>query len=108
MKPFTFEDRKVLVDEVNTKLKDLMLRKGKEYAQSDTDTLANFTRRAQWMGVSRKALLFTDLSKHLDALCKWAMQDKPLTVEQADNRLFDVLVYTTLLIALYRQENEKS
>ena len=92
--------------ELFKKLDELLATKGHEYVGKDVDTLANFSARANWLGVERKAVLFTDLSKHLDALRGWAMQNRTLTLEQAENRLIDTLVYTILLIALYRQEKE--
>lgn len=104
--PFTFQDRKELLKELFKKLDEMLVQKGREYAQGDQDTLRNFSSRADWLGVPRKAVLFTDLSKHLDAIKGWAMHDAPLTVENADNRMVDSLVYLVLLIGLYRQEHD--
>ena len=103
--PFTFEDREKLLDELYGKLKLLLIDKGKEYAGGSEDTLHNFRSRSGWLDEDAKKILFIDLTKHLDAIKGWAVQGRPLSVEAADNRMVDALVYLILLIGLYRQEN---
>lgn len=104
MKPFTLEDRETLLKEVFEVLHTLLIEKGKEYSAGKEDTLNNFRDRAKWMGLEPQHLLFIDASKHLDAIKGWAVHGRPLTLEQADNRIYDAMVYLILLLALYRNE----
>lgn len=107
MKPFTLEDREKLLKELFPILKALLIDKGKEYSSGYEDTLNNFRDRAKWLNIAPEALLFMDMSKHLDAMKNWAVHGNKLTIEQFDARAIDSMVYLILLIGLYRSEKQK-
>lgn len=108
MKPFTFEDRERLADDVFAAVRRKLIEKGREYAGGEKDTLNNFTRRSLWMNRNRKDVIFNDLSKHLTAIMDWALRDHRLEIEDMRHRGEDAIVYIMLLIAVSLQEHESS
>ena len=77
----------------------------KEYARDENDVLANFKRVSKWLGISPEQVIGTYLLKHTDGVCSWINGHKSQR-ESIEGRLTDILVYTTLLWSLTKEEND--
>lgn len=74
--------------------------KGKEYANSDTDRLANFKRTAEKCGVSPLTVLNVFLTKHMDSLDSYVRQGRTFSTESIESRIVDAITYLTLFYGL--------
>lgn len=83
-------------------------KKNKSYADK-TDTLANFKRIAEKMGLTKYQIWAVYFNKHIDSINN-AIKDHPeLPVdasESLEGRLIDVIVYSTILYCLLYEDLE--
>lgn len=80
--------------------------KGKEYANSDSDRLANFKRTAEKCGVSPLTVLNVFLTKHMDSLDSYVRQGRTFSTESIESRIVDAITYLTLFYGLVIDKEE--
>lgn len=81
-------------------VKKLRDTKGKEYANSDTDRLANFKDVAKELGISPQQVLMVYFKKHMRSLDSFLRHHRTFTTESVQSRISDAITYLLLLEAL--------
>ena len=77
----------------------------KEYARNENDVLANFKRVSKWLGISTEQVIGVYMLKHIDGITSFINGHKSQR-EDVTGRLTDVIVYSTLLWALTKEEKD--
>jgi hypothetical protein len=77
----------------------------KEYARNSNDVLANFKRVSKWLGISTEQVIGVYMLKHIDGITSFINGHKSQR-EDVTGRLTDVIVYSTLLWALTKEEKD--
>ena len=85
---------------------DLMLAKGKEYAEDEEDRLEHFKAAAALMGVTPEAALMGMLSKHLVSVSDMCMSGRRYDRDRWREKLSDSINYLVLLGAIVTEEEE--
>jgi hypothetical protein len=83
--------------------RDLLNRKGAEYA-SDDDALDNFKRGAREIGIDPKQILWIYMSKHLSSIKSFIRKGKVLSDEPIAGRIADARNYLFLLQCLIDED----
>ncbi len=96
----TFPEFDKLMDEVYSQLKGMRETKGKEYANHDTDRLANFKEIAKEIGISSEAVLLVYSEKHGRAIKHYCKTGKTHSTESIQGRIKDRILYDFLLLGL--------
>lgn len=93
-----------LLDGVAADLRKLSVTKGVEYANDETDQLANFKRLAQALNTSPEVICSVYLTKHLDAIQNFVRRSGTgqmvVTSEPIRGRILDAILYLVLLRAI--------
>lgn len=88
----------------------IMLAKGKEYANSDVDRLANFKRNAENFGLQPLQVAGVFASKHWDSINNYiktlAKGEVPKLSEPIQGRFYDLINYCNLMLALIEDGKE--
>ena len=84
---------------------DLLMEKGKEYAEDEHDRLEHFKAAAAIMGTTPRAALMGMLSKHLVSVSDMCMSGNHYDWERWREKLTDSINYLVLLAALVIEEN---
>lgn len=104
----TFPEFDKLVEETFEKIRVLMNTKGKEYANSETERLANFKEIAEESGVSPLAVLNIYVSKHTRAISNYCKTGASKSNETIESRILDRIVYDFLLLGLIEDLKHKT
>ena len=100
------EQRKQLTDGLFKVASAMGNKKNQSYADK-TDTLANFKRIAEKLGLTKYQIWATYFNKHIDSINN-AIKDNPhLPIdasETLEGRLVDVIVYATILYCLLYED----
>jgi hypothetical protein len=102
----TFEEFEKLFQEGVSQLQEISSTKGKEYANTNVDRLANFKRAAARYGLAPTTVLGIFLDKHMDSLgsyLKYVERNKtepPNLSEPIEGRILDAIMYLHLLHGL--------
>lgn len=87
---------------------DLLMEKGKEYAEDEHDRLEHFKAAAAIMGTTPQAALMGMLSKHLVSVSDMCMSGNHYDWERWREKLTDSINYLVLLAALVIEEDMDS
>ena len=102
----TFPEFDSLMDHYYSKMKQMRVTKGKEYANHDTDRLANFKEIAKELGVSPETVLLVYSEKHGRAIKNYCKTGKSYSEESIKSRITDRILYDFLLLGLI-EDKEK-
>jgi len=103
----TFPEFDSLMDRYYQKMVEMRKTKGKEYANSDTDRLANFKDIAKEIGIAPEAVLLVYSKKHGRAIDNYCKTGTSHSEESIKGRITDRILYDFLLLGLIEdQENE--
>ena len=97
----TFKNFNSLTESVFDKIREIANTKGKEYANDETDRLANFKDIAKEIGISPLQVLLVYSKKHsraIDNYCKSGGVSH--SNESIESRILDRIVYDFLLLGL--------
>lgn len=101
-------ERQDLTEKLFAKCIEMGNKKNKSYA-GQGDTLANFKRNAEALGLTKYQIWLVYFNKHIDSINN-AIKDNPeLPVdasESIEGRVIDVIVYATILHALIHEDTE--
>ena len=104
----TIEERQAIVKELYNEAETIMLAKGKSYAGTGQDSLANFKRNADRLGLTPFQVWAVYFNKHIDSINS-AIQGnpgKPVDFsESLRGRILDVINYATILECLLQDIN---
>jgi len=103
----TFPEFDSLMDKYYQKMVSMRSTKGKEYANHDTDRLANFKEIAQEIGISPEAVLLVYSKKHGRAIDNYCKTGNSYSEENIKGRITDRILYDFLLLGLI-EDKEKS
>lgn len=78
------------------KVTKITVTKGREYANDDSDRLANFKRTARQLGISPLTVWAIFLHKHLDAIDSYVRTNRTFSEESLEGRFIDAITYLTL------------
>lgn len=101
----TFEHFNELQANLHTQVLSMTTTKGKEYANSDVDRLANFKEVAKEIGITPKQVLLVYLKKHMRSIESYVKNDRTYSNEKIEGRIIDAILYLELLAALIADEN---
>ena len=94
-----------LIEETHQKERDILTSKGKEYARSATDVLANFKRTAESLGVRPEQAWGSHFIKHVDAILSYVKNEKVFSSEGIEGRIYDAANYLLLLLGILKEKN---
>ena len=99
-----------ILDETLKSLRSLSLSKGREYANSDEDSLSNFKRLGKQLGLPPEAVNLVFLTKHIDSISSYIRglqgQGNYTSSEPIEGRIDDAILYLILLKSLvFEREN---
>lgn len=101
------DERLKHVNEIFEERKQVLIDKGKSYA-GNGDTLANFKRNAERLGLSKYQVWAVYFNKHIDSINN-AIQDNPLTPEDKSEglkgRIIDATNYLDILYCLLYEDD---
>lgn len=103
----TIEERQLEVEKIYSEAKQIMLSKGKSYAGTGQDSLANFKRNAERLGMSKYQIWAVYFNKHIDSINSAiaANPDNPVDFsESIRGRVIDVINYATILECLLLEQ----
>ena len=83
---------------------DLLMEKGREYAEDNEDRLEHFKKAATLQGIDPKAALMGMLSKHLVSVADMSGSGKKYPLHQWGEKITDSINYLVLLAALIQEE----
>lgn len=102
----TIEQRQEIVQGLYEEANQVMLAKGKSYAGTGLDSLANFKRNAERLGLSPFQIWAVYFNKHIDSINS-AIQGNPNAPidfsESLRGRILDVINYATILECLLNE-----
>jgi len=102
----TIEQRQEIVQGLYEEANQIMLAKGKSYAGTGLDSLANFKRNAERLGLSPFQIWAVYFNKHIDSINS-AIQGNPNAPidfsESLRGRILDVINYATILECLLNE-----
>lgn len=105
----TIDDRQEIAKRIFEICLKVLRRKGKDYAGND-DSLANFKRNAQRLGLSKYQIWAVYWNKHVDSINN-AIKSNPTTPqvesEPIESRVVDLINYEIILQALLIEDEEK-
>lgn len=105
------QDFEVLCKEIQRDTVDILVLKGREYAGSE-DRLANFRRNAALTGVEPLTILHVYMAKHWDSFSTFVRDNQKGEAgelsEPIRGRLYDLINYAVLAIALIEDEPKES
>ncbi len=104
----TFPDFDKLMDRYYQKMVEMRATKGKEYANHDTDRLANFKEIALEVGISPQAVLLVYSKKHGRAIDSYCKRGKTYSEESIKSRITDRILYDFLLLGLIEDEENET
>jgi len=103
----TFPEFDSLMDRYYRKMVQIRKTKGKEYANHDTDRLANFKEIAAELGLAPEQVLLVYSEKHGRAIKSYCKTGKTYSEESIKGRITDRILYDFLLLGLIEdKENE--
>lgn len=100
----TFEQFEKLTEEIFDQIRKMRDTKGKEYANSQIDRLANFKDTAAELGLRPEQVLLVYSEKHGRAIKNYCKHGKSFSTESIEGRILDRIVYDFLLIGLIRDK----
>lgn len=102
----TIEERQEIVQGIYNEAGEIMLSKGKSYAGTGLDSLANFKRNAERLGLTPYQIWAVYFNKHVDSINS-AIQGNPNAPvdfsESLRGRILDVINYATILECLLQE-----
>lgn len=102
----TVEERLNIASELNNRGREILEAKGHSYA-GNGDSLANFKRNAERLGLSKYQIWGVYFNKHIDSI-NTAIQDNPTKpndkTEGIEGRVIDAKNYLDILICLLRED----
>lgn len=108
---YAHADYNKILEKVTEEVKKLASLKGGEYA-GDYDRLANFRRNGIALGLPMESVWAVYAAKHWDAIMQY-IQDlntgkQRQRLEPLEGRVFDMIVYLTLFLAMLDERNKPS
>lgn len=105
----TIEQRQEIVTDLYREAEGIMLAKGKSYAGTGLDSLANFKRNAERLGLTPYQIWAVYFNKHIDSINS-AIQGNPQEPvdfsESLRGRILDVINYATILECLLQEQSK--
>lgn len=98
----TVEKRVQLIDELNKCAREVLLSKGKAYA-GEGDSLANFKRNAERLGMSPFQIWAVYFNKHIDSINNAIAQNPDNPIDETEGlrgRIIDAKNYIEILYCL--------
>lgn len=103
----TIEERQQIVEQIYREATETMLVKGKSYAGTGSDSLANFKRNAERLGLSKYQVWAVYFNKHIDSINSAIAFNPQKPVDMSENirgRVIDVINYATILECLLDED----
>lgn len=82
----------------------LMLRKGEEYSEDETDRLLHFKKAAALQGISQNQAIFSMLTKHIVSLSDMVSSTQEYPIELWQEKITDSINYLLILKAAVDEE----
>lgn len=86
---------------------DVMKVKGRSYSRGEEDSLSNFKRVADDLGLTPIQVAYTYLSKHMDAVAYWAKTGEESS-EGINTNIGDAINYLLILLLLEQERKQVS
>lgn len=103
----TIEERQKIAERVFQKCLETLEKKGADYSSKE-DSLSNFKRNAERLGLTKYQIWLIYFMKHIDSVCN-AVKNNPenpqVESEPLESRIVDIINYALILQALL-EENE--
>jgi hypothetical protein len=103
----TFPEFDKLMDRYYSKMVEMRRTKGKEYANSETDRLANFKDIAKELGLTPEAVLLVYSKKHGRAIDNYCKTGTSHSEENIKGRITDRILYDFLLLGLIEDKEHE-
>lgn len=105
----TLERRKKLFEWVNDNVSRIMNSKGKSYASKE-DTLANFKRNADRLGLTKYQIWLVYVGKHIDSIFNAIKYNPEKPIDESEGmegRIYDAITYLHILYCLLDEDKDK-
>lgn len=102
----TVDERADVTNEILGKCIAVIAAKGRDYS-GESDSLANFKRNAERIGLTKYQIWATYFNKHIDAVnnsIKAAPEFPQVESEPIEERVVDIINYALILAALIRED----
>ena len=102
----TIEERNERMEWVNDKVKRLANSKGKSYASED-DSLANFKRNADRLGLTKYQVWSVYFGKHIDSIFNAIKYNPEKPIDESEGlegRIYDAITYLHILYCLLNED----
>lgn len=104
----TIEERTNITKDIFKEVLDVSVSKGKAYA-GDGDSLANFKRNAERLGLSKYQIWAVYFNKHIDSINNAIAQNADQPIDKTEGlrgRIIDAVTYLCILGALLTEDIE--
>jgi hypothetical protein len=104
----TVDRRKTIIEELNAEGLTLIESKGRAYA-GDGDSLANFKRNAERLGLTKYQIWATYFNKHIDSINSAIQQNPNNPVDKTEGlkgRIIDAKNYLDILYCLLEEDHD--
>lgn len=95
----THDEITEIIDRTFASITELRQTKGRDYSRGEHDTLSNFKRHAEALGITPEVVWAVYASKHWDAVVSFCKQGQ-VESEPIEGRIDDMLTYLLLLKGL--------
>lgn len=100
----TNKELETIMDDMFAYCADLIMKKGREYAEDETDRLEHFKAAAGLMGTTPRQALMGMFSKHIVSVSDMCMSGRHYDTERWREKLSDSINYLILLAAIIAEE----
>jgi len=103
----TIPERNLIAQEIFKKCLDVLTRKGKDYAGNE-DSLSNFKRNAERLGLTKYQVWAIYFNKHVDSInnaIKSSPNNPQVESEPLEQRIIDIINYAVILLCLLKEDN---
>jgi hypothetical protein len=103
-------ERERVIEELMEKCREVLCAKGKDYS-GETDSLSNFKRNAERLGLTKYQVWLVYFLKHVDSVSnaiKAAPAFPQVESEPLEDRVIDIANYVFILAALIREDQALS
>lgn len=105
----TVQERQKIAKEIFEECLNLLEKKGKDYSSTE-DSLANFKRNAERLGLTKYQIWAVYFAKHVDSVLnsiKYSPNNPQVESEPIKSRVIDIINYAIILYALYSEDLKK-
>jgi len=102
----TIIQRQDIISGIFSQVKDMAISKGKDYSSKE-DSLANFKRNAERLGLTKYQVWLVYFNKHIDAInnsIRYNPDAPEVSSEPLEERIIDAITYLTLFKCLLEED----